>query len=102
LVRQLQETPTRWTTQSSIDQSVDKVRRRLAAVGVMASTVDDKALDAAALADCRVALLPYNPALPTATAEALAAFVQRVGKRISVPSPGNHASTSGLARTTSS
>lgn len=82
LVRQIQETPTRWTTQSSIDQSVDKVRRRLTAVGVVASTVDDKALDAAALTDCRVALLPYNPDLPTAAAEALAGFVKRGGKLV--------------------
>lgn len=82
LVRQIQEKPTRWTTQATIDQSVDKVRRRLAAIGIQAGTVADTAVNPAVLADCRVAVLPYNPDLPAEAAAALAGFVKGGGKLV--------------------
>lgn len=82
LVRQILETPTRWTTQSTIDESLDKVRRRLQAVGVVSRTVDDTKLDAAALAAAKVAILPQNPTLPAPAAKELTTFVGGGGKLI--------------------
>lgn len=82
VVRQIQETPTRWTTQRTIDESIEKVRRRLQAVGISSLTVDDTRLDAAALADGKVAILPHNPTLPEGLAGELAAFVGRGGKLV--------------------
>ncbi|MBT3285862.1 MAG: family 10 glycosylhydrolase [Victivallales bacterium] len=83
LVRQIQKTPTKWTTQKIIDQYVDRVRRRLDAVGLITETVRDTGLDAESLSTARVAILPYNPGLPAPAVEQLVAFIKKGGKILS-------------------
>jgi uncharacterized lipoprotein YddW (UPF0748 family) len=82
LVRQILKTPTRWTTQALVDQTVNRMRDRLAGVGVIPDTIDDSKLSVDSLAGAKVAVLPYNAKVPEPAVQTLQEFVQNGGKLI--------------------
>lgn len=80
LVRQTVSRPTRTLDQETVDGFLGRLSRRLREAGIQAATMADTEVTPETLREVRLALLPYNPAVPEGAASALAAFVGRGGK----------------------